>query len=422
MIDNNPKFDFPKNFLWGASTSAHQVEGGNHNQWTVWELENAQARSVKAEYKMGHHDNWDRIKDAAQDPGNYVSGKLADHYHHYKEDFGLLQKMNMNAYRFGIEWSRVEPNEGEWDESELEHYEQYVDYLIRWGIEPIITLFHFTLPCWFADRGGFEHRGNVKYFVRYAKKIAERFHGKVRLVITINEPEVYAFESYYNGNWPPSEKSFLKMLFVMGNLAYAHKLSFREFKIIDKKYQILIAKHSVFFKPLNKKFASVLVARLSQFAQDDFFIGKVKRHCDFIGVNYYMSEEVDGINMSHSGSDKVNDLGWNLTPDDICPALERIYKKHKLPIIITENGLADAGDEHRKWWIMQTIVGMQKAIKNGVNIRGYLHWSLMDNFEWAYGKWPRFGLAAVNYKTGERKLRPSAVWFGGVIKKLRGIQ
>ena len=110
-----------------------------------------------------------------------------------------------------------------------------------------------------------------------------------------------------------------------------------------------------------------------------------------------------------------------MPPAEIQFILERLNKKYKLPIIITENGLADAADEHRKWWLTQTIMGMEKAVKNGVKLHGYLHWSLMDNFEWAYGKWPRFGLAAVNYKTGERKLRPSAVWFGSVIKKLRGL-
>jgi len=420
MIDNNPKFDFPKNFLWGASTSAHQVEGGNHNQWTVWELENAQARSVKAEYKMGHHDNWDRIKDAAQDPGNYVSGKLADHYHHYKEDFGLLQKMNMNAYRFSIEWSRIEPVEGQWDESEIEHYHQYIDELVSRGIEPVMTLFHFALPCWFADKGGFASRSNVRYFTRFVSKVMGEFHSKVKYVITINEPDIYTFESYFNGNWPPSEHSFLKFFRVINNLLYAHKKAFFAIKKINRDTKVSVAKSSVYFCADDGRFISRAARKIMQFIQDDYILMSVRRYCDFIGLNYYFSTVIEGLAV-YDYQEHPSDLNWGMPPAEIQFILERLNRKYRLPIIITENGLADAEDEHRKWWLTQTIMGMQKAIKNGVKLHGYLHWSLMDNFEWAYGKWPRFGLAAVNYKTGERKLRPSAVWFGSVIKKLRGL-
>ncbi|MEI7689920.1 MAG: family 1 glycosylhydrolase [Candidatus Saccharibacteria bacterium] len=420
MIDNNPKFDFPKNFLWGASTSAHQVEGGTHNQWTVWELENAQARSVNAEYKMGHHDNWSKIKDEAQDPNNYVSGKLADHYHRYKEDFDLLQKMNMNAYRFSIEWSRVEPIEGQWDESEIEHYRQYIDELVSRGIEPIMTLFHFTLPCWLVDKGGFVHRSNVKYFIRFVKKVMGEFESKVKYVITINEPDIYTFESYFNKNWPPSEHNFVKFFSVVNNLLYAHKKAFFAIKRINMDTKVSIAKSSVYFCADDGRFISRAARVIMQFIQDDYILMSVRKYCDFIGLNYYFSTVIEGLAV-YDYQEHPSDLNWGMPPAEIQFILERLNKKYKLPIIITENGLADAADEHRKWWLTQTIMGMEKAVKNGVKLHGYLHWSLMDNFEWAYGKWPRFGLAAVNYKTGERKLRPSAVWFGSVIKKLRGL-
>jgi beta-glucosidase len=161
-------------------------------------------------------------------------------------------------------------------------------------------------------------------------------------------------------------------------------------------------------------------AAILQYAQDDYFIKKVVRHCDFIGLNYYFTQRVYGYRI-HNSDQKLSDLNWDMHPADIQYVLERLHAKYKLPIIITENGLADADDKYRRWWIMETIIAMQKAIKNGVKLQGYLHWSLIDNFEWAYGKWPRFGLAAIDYSTGIRTLRPSARWFGRVIKATRGV-
>jgi beta-glucosidase len=144
----------------------------------------------------------------------------------------------------------------------------------------------------------------------------------------------------------------------------------------------------------------------------------VVKHCDFLGMNYYFSDRVYGYRV-HNPDEKLSDLGWDLSPANIQHALERLYEKYKLPILVTENGLADRQDENRQWWITQTLIGMQKAMDGGVQLEGYLHWSLLDNFEWDKGRWPRFGLAEVDYKTLDRKLRPSAIWFGKVIKHLR---
>ena len=157
-----------------------------------------------------------------------------------------------------------------------------------------------------------------------------------------------------------------------------------------------------------------------QYVQDDYFIKKVVRHCDFLGVNYYFSNRVYGYRV-HNPEKNVSDLGWDMAPSDIEHVLVRLHDKYNKPILITENGVADQHDQHRKWWISQTLAGIHRAMREGVSVIGYIHWSLLDNFEWGFGKWPRFGLAAVNYATGERTLRPSAVWFGKIIKKLRKI-
>jgi len=410
---------FPKHFLWGAATAAHQVEGNTHNQWTVWELENAKTKAAQADFHLHDYPTWDAIKAQAKSPDNYVSGELGDHYTRYKEDFEYLEKMNMNSYRFSVEWSRIEPKEGSWNSEAIAHYKDYLEELRRRGIEPIVTLLHFTLPVWFAEKGGFEKRANVKYFVRFAEKIMSELGNSVRFIITINEPEVYGFESYYLQNWPPNKSSIFKVWKVSVNLALAHKKATRALHALNRRYKVGIAKNTVYYFPGDTAWVSKLSASIFQYFQDDYFIKKYIRHSDFLGVNYYQSARLLGYRVHNSEKAKYSDVDWMLAPADIQYALERLHRKYKKPLLITENGLADADDEHREWWIKETIIGMQKALKNGVDLLGYIHWSLMDNFEWAYGKWPRFGLVEIDYKTGKRTLRPSAIWFGRVIKKLR---
>jgi beta-glucosidase len=419
-MQKKPNLAFPKKFLWGAATSAHQVEGGTHNQWTVWELENAKSKAAQASHHLDDLESWSHIQHEATDPKSYVSGVGADHYNLYSEDFDLLKKMHMNAFRFSIEWSRVEPNEGAWNVEAIEHYKQYILELKKRGIEPVVTLFHFTLPLWFTEMGGFEKRKNVSYFVRFADKIVREFGTNVRTIITINEPEVYAHESYLLGNWPPNVTSKRTLWRVVKNLAYAHNQVADAIHAINRRYKVSIAKNSCYFYAGDDALLSRKSTDFMQYIQDDYFLKKVVKKCDFLGVNFYFSNRVYGYR-AHSPEQKVSDMGWDLSPSDIQFALERLNEKYHLPIIITENGLADAEDEERKWWITQTLIGMQKAMDNGVELNGYLHWSLIDNFEWDKGIWPRFGLAAVDYDTKARMLRPSAVWFGKIIKHLREV-
>lgn len=417
LPDAQSAVTFPKRFLWGAATAAHQVEGGTHNQWSIWELEHAKTKAAQAHYQYGDLESWSSTGAEAALPDNYVSAGLADHYHRYEEDFDLLEKMNLNTYRFSIEWSRVEPREGVWDAQEIEHYRTYLKALKKRSIEPVVTLFHFTLPVWFAQKGGFEKRRNVTYFIRYVEKMMEELGHDFRFVITINEPEVYAFESYYLGNWPPMQTSALRCWRVLRTLLYAHKQAARIIQA-TKKHKVSIAKNSGYFYAGDDAWLSRLSARVMQYVQDDYVLKRISRHVDFLGINYYQSYRVYGYRI-HNPEQKLSDLGWDLAPADIEFVLERLHEKYKLPIIITENGLADGDDAHRQWWLTQTLLGINRALKRGVAVKGYLHWSLLDNFEWDKGKWPRFGLAAVDYSTGKRTLRPSALWFGKIIKKMR---
>jgi beta-glucosidase len=419
-MQKKPGLEFPNKFLWGASTSAHQVEGGTHNQWTVWELENAKSLAAQAEYHYGDLENWDAIKKEAKDPGNYVSEDAADHYLLYKDDFTLLQKMNMNAYRFSVEWSRIEPEEGVWNKEAIDHYKTYIKELENRDIEPIVTLFHFTLPVWFVEKGGFEKRSNVSYFVRFAEKIVRELGPSVRFIVTINEPDIYAREGYMTGNWPPAQTSKFMFLRVLHNLMYAHRKASSAIHAINRRYKVSLAKNVTYVYPGDDAWLSRKSAQIMQYLYDDYLLKRVIRSCDFIGVNYYASNRVYGYRI-HSPEDELSDLGWSMTPAEIQYTLERLHNKYRLPIIITENGLADADDNKRQWWITQTLIGVQKAMDNGVNVQGYLHWSLLDNFEWDKGVWPRFGLVAVDYRTMKRTLRPSSIWFGKIIKHLRKI-
>jgi len=411
---------FPKHFLWGAATAAHQIEGGNHNQWTVWELENARALAAQSHFQIEHFDSWDRIKDEAKRPENYVSDELADHYNNYAEDFKLLEKMHMNSFRFSVEWSRIEPQEGTWNAEALTHYKEYIKELKDRDIEPVMTLFHFTLPVWFMQKGGFEKRANVKYFVRFVEKVVSEIGAGVKFIITINEPEVYATMSYQTATWPPMVQSPLRTLRVINNLIVAHNRAAKAIHRINRRAKVSIAKQVMNIYPGDNSWITRLHAAIAQYRENDYILKRVARHCDFIGLNYYQSIRYYGTRV-HNPLTPLNDLDWVMAPGDIEYVLEQLHRKYKLPIMITENGVADDRDAHRKWWITETLTGIREAMKRGVPVLGYLHWSLMDNFEWSYGRWPRFGLAAIDYKTGARNLRPSAVWFGGVIKKLRGL-
>ncbi|MEO5950252.1 MAG: family 1 glycosylhydrolase [Candidatus Saccharimonadales bacterium] len=417
-MQKKPVLQFPKKFLWGAAIAAHQVEGNTHNQWTVWELENAKSLAAKSQYQFEDMENWQEIKKEAKNPDNYVSGDATDHYNLYPHDFDLLKTMNMNSFRFSVEWSRIEPEEGVWSAEAINHYKQYVELMKKQGIEPVVTLFHFTLPVWFAEKGGFEKKSNVTYFTRFAEKIVSELGLDIRFIITLNEPEVYAYESYMAGTWPPNVMSKWKLWRVLKNLAYAHQQTAKVIHGINRRYKVSIAKNSQYFYAGDTAWLSRFSAAIMQYVQDDYFLKKVTKSCDFLGVNFYGSSRVYGYRI-HNPEVRLSDLGWDLSPVDIQHALERLDEKYHLPIIITENGLADADDSRRQWWISQTLIGIQRALDNGVRLDGYMHWSLLDNFEWAHGKWPRFGLVKVDYDTKQRTLRPSALWYGKVIKHLR---
>lgn len=408
---------FPKKFLWGAATSAHQVEGGLVNQWTTWELEHAKRLSVQAPHQFGDIDSWPRIKKEATRPDNYVSGRGVDHYHRYEEDFAILKSLNMNAFRFCIEWARIEPQEGAWDAAAIAHYRTYLRTLKKMGITPVVTLFHFTLPEWFAAKGGFEKRRNIKYFVYYVEKVLSELGRDIEWIVTINEPTVYAGESYLEGHWPPNKTRKRDMLRVLYNLVTAHKKVYKLTRA-RKKWKVSMAHHLIYCYPGDDAILSRASARVAHYFLNTWVLRRVRRHSDFLAINYYFARRIYGYR-AHDPYLKVSDLGWDMQPDKLQYLLEDVAERYRLPIMITENGLADGADSQRQWWLTETIKAMHEALKRDVKLIGYLHWSLLDNFEWDKGYWPKFGLVAVDRQTMARTVRPSARWFAAVIKKLR---
>lgn len=414
------EYSFPKDFLWGASTSGHQVEGGNYDQWTVYELDNAVELARTAADRLRWLPSWLEFKDSAEDPDNYVSGKGVDHWNRYKEDFQIIKKLNLNAFRFGIEWSRVEPEQGVWDKKAVDHYHNYIAAMKAEGIVPVLNLWHWTQPVWFEELGGFSRAGNIKHFLRFVEKIGQEFGSDVKYILTINEPNVYSTFGFMSGEWPPNKRNPIKGIWVFYNLARAHNRAYDLLKQMHPHLKIGPANqysHSVAKRPGH--WLDTRMAKLADYAWNWWWTNRVKNHTDFIGMNHYFTNYYQGFKTVNPTT-PVNDLGWYMEPAAIAEVITNTWMRYRKPIMITENGLADANDQHRQWWLEETMHALMVSRKAGVELIGYMHWSLLDNFEWKYGWWPKFGLIKVDRERDMKRLvRPSAVWWSKELGKLK---
>jgi beta-glucosidase len=391
------KLEFPKEFYWGAATSSHQVEGGNYDDWTEWEMKNAKIKSQNAQLRSWPDYILNKYPNPLQEE-NYISGRACDHYHKFEEDFNVAQSLGHNAHRFSIEWSRIEPEEGKFNEKEIAHYQRVVNSLHQHGLEPFVTLWHWTIPVWFRDKGGWLNKDASKYFERYVEKVLRSLKA-VKFWITLNEPNVYTICSFLNGSWPPQNKSIFKYFKVLKNLARAHKNAYKIIKETDPAARVGIAKNNSYFKNIPG----------GNYFRNQYFLRKIKKEQDFIGLNYYKSLLFPKKDLP------LSDLGWRIYPKGIYYVLKDL-KKYNLPVYVTENGLADVRDEKREKFIKDHLRWIHQAIQGGVDVRGYFYWSLLDNFEWDKGFWPRFGLVAIDYRTMERKIRQSALEYTKICK------
>ncbi|OQA57787.1 MAG: Beta-glucosidase A [Candidatus Omnitrophica bacterium ADurb.Bin277] len=389
---------FPKEFLWGAATSAHQVEGNNSgSDW--WE--------------------WERLT------GRERSGEACRHYELYERDFDLVKDLRHNAHRFSIEWARIEPEEGKFDPAALKHYLDVVSALRTRGIEPVATLHHFTNPSWFARDGGWENEKSSARFSCYCAFVVRALAGSVRYWITINEPSIYVSHSYLFGVWPPQKKSLWGTIKAEKNMIRAHLKAYRVIHGIYReagipKPAVSIAHHMIAVVPCKKNPKSRLAARLRRKIFNERYLDTLKRHqaLDFIGVNYYSRQLADprgwgprslvaDICRENHHPVKKNALGWDIYPEGLYDILYRLAK-YRLPVLIAENGICTNDDRERWEFLREHLKSVHRAMEDGLEVIGYLHWSLMDNFEWDKGFAPRFGLVEIDYGTQTRKIRESA--------------
>lgn len=409
--------NFPQNFLWGAATSSHQVEGGNHNDWSEWEYANAERLAREAEQKFGTLASWSDIREQAIDSKNYVSGIACDHYNRFREDFDIAKLLGHNAHRFSIEWSRIEPEEGVFDDAQIEHYRQVIQALRERGMEPFITLWHWTLPVWVRDSGGIESKKFPYYFERYVRYIVERLGADVRFWMTLNEPTSIIGSAYVAGVWPPQKKNPLAALRVFSRLAQSHRRAYRVIHEIKPGAQVGFGNILAFIEPAQPwNPLDCLSVFVSKFWSNIYFFWLTGKDThDYIAIQNYFHNRISFPWRLKNENKKISDMGWELYPESLYHLLKE-WNKYKKPIYITEHGLADAADTSRTWFIREAIQNIERAIEEGVDIRGYFYWSLLDNFEWDKGFWPRFGLIDINYKTLERNIRPSAWEYKKIIE------
>lgn len=402
-------------FKWCAATSAHQIEGGNeHSDWWRWEMES----------------------DQVQEP----SGRAADHWSRWQEDLNWLETLGVNTYRFSVEWAKVEPSAGRFDAQVLQHYRRLVAGLAERGIEPMVTLLHFTLPDWLAQKGGLESQEFPERFRQFAEVVYEHLGPWVVRWITVNEPMVHISAGYVEGVFPPGyqrpiqgiERPLVQML--RGHQKAYHALHSKA-RRAGRPLEAGMSFHLRAFHPLRAwnvldQLAASLIGRVWNWTVATALeTGRLKAQIvglirvnqalpglagtqDFFGLNYYsrdlISLDVFGGLQRHVGDGVRTDLDWEIYPEGLYETLKQVHRRFPhLPIYITENGLADGRDQLRPQFLKDHLKVLAQARAEGVRVQGYCHWSLLDNFEWAEGYGPRFGLLEVDYVTFERRPRPS---------------
>jgi beta-glucosidase len=424
-----PTLVFPADFAWGVATSSHQVEGENtNNQWSEWE-KNGRIKS----------------KDCV--------GFACDWWRNAEKDFDLAQSLGVNALRLSVEWSRIEPQEGYWDDSALARYRQMLKALQNRGIRPFVTLHHFTNPQWFEARQGFASKDSVRLFERYTQRVVGALGDLCHDWATFNEPNVYVALGYFLGEFPPGEKGrVLKAAQVTRNLCLAHASAYRTIHSLQKDASVGWAQHYVVFKPrrpesamdrwlcgfiqrrFNDNFAEGIQNGRAPFPLNRFgqTMPDIKGTCDFVGINYYSrlrvgfdirSPKTLFVQISVPPHKPQGDSGIEVPYGEVYPEGLRQAVEHfagfKKPIYILENGVPDREDRIRPWAIESIVNQMHGLLAEGIDLRGYFHWTLADNFEWNEGWHLRFGLYELDPATQIRKPRASAQVYERLIKQSR---
>ena len=438
----NDTTQFPPSFTWGVATSAFQIEGAA--------AEDGKGPSI-----------WDTF---CQHPGKIIdasNGDIAcDHYHRYADDVDLMAALNIDAYRFSIAWSRVQPDgKGAWNERGFDFYDRLLDALARKGLAAHLTLYHWDLPQGLQNEGGWLARDTCHHFADYAQEVARRFGDRVQTIATHNEPWCTTNLGYGNGQFAPGVADAKSAVQVSHHLLLSHGLALQAMRAGGTKAKLGIVLNQWTADPATDSEADRQLARLEyarsvEWFMDPLFKGRypelaleahganspvifendfndIGQTLDFLGVNYYTRAfcSAETPPRKPQGGLGFTDMDWEIYPQGLTDLLLGLQREYRLPpIYITENGMANAdrlvnghiADAERIDYVRSHLVALAAAMQQGVDVRGYFLWSLLDNFEWNSGYLKRFGIVHVDYETQRRTLKDSAIWYRNFINAQRG--
>ncbi len=381
---------FPNGFLWGTATAAHQVEGGNwNNDWWLFE----------------------------HTPGTAVtepSGDACDHFWRYPEDIALLAGLGFGAYRFSLEWSRIEPEEGEWSVSALDHYRRMIAACRDHDLLPVVTFHHFTTPRWAAADGGWDNPAIVDRFGRFCERATAHLGREIGMGCTINEPNIVSLIGYRLGAFPPGLSDRAAYERVNENLKAAHRRGYDAIKSGPGDFPVgSCVAMGDWWAPdgAEDELTRVRYSHEGQHLE-------AARGDDFIGVQAYSRTRLDerGRGTGPEAGVEVLDMGYEYWPQALEASIRYAADITGCPVYVTENGIGTTDDAQRIRYVTHALAGVRRCLDDGIDVRGYFYWSLLDNFEWAFGYRPQFGLVAVDRETQARTVKPSATWLGGIAK------
>lgn len=396
---------FPPGFLWGTASSAYQTEGGN--EWSDWYAEEQ--------------------KDLPRPEGRRrfaeTSGRATDFWNRYEEDLDIARALGVGIHRISIEWGRVMPVPGRPDGEVLKRYRRVLLAMRQRGIEPMVCLHHFTLPAWLAGRGGLlARKETLGAFESYVRLVVETLGDLATRWVTINEPGILASCGYLVGNFPPFRRNYLLFRRALATLLAMHRRASAILRASVPGALVGLAHAYVHLQPWHRSnpFERALAAISSANVNGAVFGGIPRDSIDFLGINYYSTNYVKGFSMRNArDGEPRTDMGWSIHPRGLLDALSVAYRRFRLPVIVTENGIATADDTQRIEYIRNHLAVILEALAQGIDVAGYMYWALTDNFEWAEGYSKRFGLVGIDYATLARTVRDSARWYAATIARNR---
>lgn len=426
--------DFPKDFLWGAASSAPQIEG-------AWD-EDGRSPSI-----------WDNV------PANRIKDgsschTACDHYHRYREDIALMGQMGLKSYRFSVSWSRIQPEPGKVNPKGIAFYNSLIDELLAAGIEPMITIFHWDLPMWAHKQGGWKNEKIVDWLRDYTKILVEAFSDRVQYWMTINEPQVFIMSAYVMGNFAPFEHRVFTFRKHLRHALLAHGRAVQTIRAYARKSPIIgLAMASTTYIPdgdsaealedaRQKSFLSMVGQGSNSLYMDPIVFGSptgmlkgtlrkedlkiISEPIDFIGLNIYTpSNGMFRKTKAPENGETDTQMGWKIDSRCMYWTIRQYYDRYHLPIMVTENGLSlpdtvsadgQVHDNARIEYLKDFLPGVGQALSEGIPVLGYQYWSVMDNFEWCQGYEPRFGLIHVDYTTQKRTIKDSGFAYRKIIE------